>query len=56
MRTRAAWPPSPSSSERAARLPALEVVHTNTTHRFLTVAPSGTAYALGWMTPRAAST
>ena len=26
--------------------PALEVVHTNTTHRFLTLAPSGTAYAL----------
>lgn len=26
--------------------PGLEVVHTNTTHRFLAVAPSGTAYAL----------
>jgi hypothetical protein len=26
--------------------PHLEVVHTNTTHRFLAVAPSGTAYAL----------
>lgn len=26
--------------------PGLEVVHTNTTHRFLTVTPSGTAYAL----------
>jgi hypothetical protein len=32
--------------ERGAGRPRLEVVHTNTTHRFLTLAPSGTAYAL----------
>jgi hypothetical protein len=32
--------------EQGASRPGLEVVHTNTTHRFLAVAPSGTAYAL----------
>jgi photosystem II stability/assembly factor-like uncharacterized protein len=32
--------------ERGERRPALEVVHTNTTHRFLTLSPTGTAYAL----------
>lgn len=32
--------------ERREGQPALEVVHTNTTHRFLTLAPSGAAYAL----------
>jgi photosystem II stability/assembly factor-like uncharacterized protein len=46
--------PEPNSSgtasvtffERGARRPHLEVVHTNRTHRFLTLAPSGAAYAL----------
>ncbi|MDY7227164.1 sialidase family protein [Hyalangium rubrum] len=32
--------------ERGEARPRLEVVHTNTTHRFLTLAPSGAAYAL----------
>ncbi|WP_225412086.1 WD40/YVTN/BNR-like repeat-containing protein [Stigmatella hybrida] len=31
---------------RGGSRPGLEVVHTNTTHRFLTLAPSGSAYAL----------
>ncbi|WP_434391183.1 WD40/YVTN/BNR-like repeat-containing protein [Melittangium boletus] len=35
-----------SSGAFAQQTPGLEVVHTNTTHRFLAVAPSGTAYAL----------
>jgi photosystem II stability/assembly factor-like uncharacterized protein len=32
--------------ERGVPRPGLEVVHTNTTHRFLTLSPTGTAYAL----------
>ncbi|HLM44861.1 MAG TPA: exo-alpha-sialidase, partial [Myxococcaceae bacterium] len=35
-----------TSLELGLLQPGLEVVHTNTTHRFLAVAPSGTAYAL----------
>jgi hypothetical protein len=32
--------------ERGEPRPSVQVVHTNTTHRFLTLAPSGAAYAL----------
>jgi photosystem II stability/assembly factor-like uncharacterized protein len=32
--------------ERGEARPGLDVVHTNTTHRFLTLTPSGTAYAV----------